>query len=42
MESKPGRSSDRRILNIDVGEQSTGELTFGAGFSSDAGVLAST
>ena len=42
METKPGRGPDRRILNIDVSEQSTGELTFGAGFSSDAGVLAST
>ena len=40
--SRAGRGPDRRILNFDVSEKSTGELTFGAGFSSDAGILGST
>ncbi|MFP6755373.1 MAG: outer membrane protein assembly factor BamA [Alphaproteobacteria bacterium] len=41
VENQPGSGQDRSILNIDVSERSTGELSFGAGFSSDAGVLAS-
>ena len=41
MESQPGSGPDRSILNIDVSERSTGELSFGAGFSSDAGLLGS-
>ena len=40
IKNRPGSAADRRVLNIDVNEKSTGELTFGAGFSSDVGVLA--
>mgnify|MGYP001471211023 CR=1 FL=1 len=35
MEKRSGSALDREILNIDVKEKSTGELSFGAGFSSD-------
>ena len=33
----PGDSPDRIVLNIDVEEESTGELTFGGGYSSSEG-----
>ena len=32
-------SEDRAVVTVDVEEQSTGSLTFGAGFSTDQGVL---
>lgn len=35
----PGSANDRTIVSVDVEEQSTGELSIGAGFSSSAGVL---
>jgi len=35
----PGSENDRTIVSVDVEEQSTGELSIGAGFSSSAGVL---
>ncbi len=34
-----GATSDKTVINVDVKEQSTGSLSFGAGFSTDAGVL---
>ncbi|MDJ0683407.1 MAG: outer membrane protein assembly factor BamA [Alphaproteobacteria bacterium] len=35
----PGAAGDRTVIEVDVTEQSTGELSIGAGFSSDAGAL---
>ncbi len=35
----PGSAPDRTVIEIDVKEQSTGEISFGAGFSSTGGVL---
>ncbi len=35
--NEPGDEPDQTIVNVDVEEQSTGEVTFGAGFSSVAG-----
>ncbi len=35
----PGSANDRTIVSVGVEEQSTGELSVGAGFSSTAGVL---
>ena len=35
----PGSANDRTIVSVNVEEQSTGELSIGAGFSSTAGVL---
>jgi outer membrane protein insertion porin family len=35
----PGSANDRTIVSVEVEEQSTGELSIGAGFSSSAGVL---
>lgn len=40
MTQDPGSRPDKTVINVNVQEQSTGELTFGAGFSSDQGVLA--
>ncbi len=37
--NEPGSAPDRINVNVDVEEQSTGELTFGAGFSSTDGAL---
>jgi len=37
----PGSTTDRSEIHIGIQEQSTGELTFGAGLSSDSGVLGS-
>ena len=37
----PGSTPDRSEIHIGIQEQSTGELAFGAGLSSDSGVLAS-
>ena len=39
--NEEGSAPDRTIITIDVEEQSTGDLTFGAGFSSNAGPLGS-
>ena len=36
---RPGSSSDRVILDVDLVEQSTGELSFGAGYSTAEGVI---
>ena len=36
---EPGSQEDLTIINVDVEEQSTGELSIGAGFSSDTGVI---
>ncbi len=37
---KPGTSADKTVLDIEVAEQSTGELSVGAGFSTSDGPLA--
>lgn len=39
VESEPGSTPDRAVIRVEVEEQSTGDLTFGAGFSTSAGVL---
>ena len=36
---RPGSAPDRVILDVELVEQSTGELSFGAGFSSNEGVI---
>lgn len=36
---RPGSSQDRVVLDVEVTEQSTGELSFGAGYSSNEGVI---
>jgi outer membrane protein insertion porin family len=36
---RPGSSPDRIILDVDVVEQPTGELSFGAGYSTNEGVI---
>ncbi len=38
--SAPGSAPDRTIINVDVEEQSTGEISIGAGFSTSSGPLA--
>ena len=35
----PGSAPDKTVINVAVLEQSTGEISFGAGFSSNAGLL---
>jgi outer membrane protein insertion porin family len=40
VEAQPGDSPDRSVLTVSVEEKSTGELSFGAGFSSADGPLA--
>jgi len=35
----PGSAPDRTVINVEVEEQSTGELSFGAGFSTSEGPL---
>lgn len=37
----PGSSGDRTIIHVDVEEQSTGEISFGAGYSSSGGLVGS-
>lgn len=37
--NNPGSAPDRTVISVDVQEQSTGELSIGAGFSSTAGLL---
>lgn len=39
--NEPGSTPDRTVVTVEVEEQSTGDLTFGAGFSSTAGPLGS-
>lgn len=39
VENVPGSTPDQTVVNVDVREKSTGELSFGAGFSNSAGVL---
>jgi outer membrane protein insertion porin family len=39
MQTLQGSSGDRTIVNVEVEEQSTGELSFGAGFSTGEGPL---
>ncbi len=36
---RPGSAQDRVILDVEVEEQSTGELSFGAGYSTSEGVI---
>ena len=36
---RPGTAQDRLILDVEVAEQSTGELSFGAGYSTAEGVI---
>ena len=38
----PGSSVDKTVVNVKIAERSTGELSFGVGFSSTAGILADT
>ncbi len=38
--NSPGSAQDRTVVTVDVEEQSTGQLSIGAGFSSGAGALA--
>ncbi len=35
----PGSSPDKTVINVDVEEKSTGQLSFGAGFSTTNGIL---
>ncbi|MBT5051531.1 MAG: outer membrane protein assembly factor BamA [Rhodospirillaceae bacterium] len=39
VDNTPGSTPDKTIINVKVQEQSTGEISFGAGFSSSVGVL---
>ncbi|CAN0506266.1 unnamed protein product, partial [Discosporangium mesarthrocarpum] len=39
IENKPGSARDRTVVDVTVKERSTGEISFGAGFSSSSGVL---
>ena len=36
---RPGTAPDRVVLDVDLVEQSTGELSFGAGYSTSEGVI---
>jgi outer membrane protein insertion porin family len=40
IQNKPGSTPDKTIIDVDVAEKSTGEITFGAGFSTADGPLA--
>ena len=40
IKESPGSSKDRTQLDVEVAEKSTGEVTFGAGFSTNDGALA--
>ena len=37
VQNNPGSSADKTVISVEVEEQSTGDLSFGAGFSTDAG-----
>ncbi len=39
IDNVPGSAADKTVVNVDVQEKSTGEISFGAGYSSSAGVL---
>ena len=39
IENKAGSSRDKTIIDVSVKERSTGEISFGAGFSSSSGIL---
>ena len=39
VENVPGSGADQTVVNVDVREQSTGEISFGAGFSNTSGIL---
>jgi outer membrane protein insertion porin family len=39
VESEPGSAPDRAVIKTEVEEQSTGDLSFGVGFSTSSGVL---
>ena len=41
IDNQPGSTPDRTVVTVEVEEQSTGDLTFGAGFSSNDGPLGS-
>lgn len=41
VESEQGSEPDKAVINVKVEEQSTGSLSFGAGFSTDSGPLGS-
>ena len=36
---RPGSAPDRVVLDVEVEEQSTGELSFGAGYSTNEGII---
>ncbi len=36
---RPGSAADRVVLDVEVEEQSTGELSFGAGYSTNEGII---
>ncbi|NBT29742.1 MAG: outer membrane protein assembly factor BamA, partial [Gammaproteobacteria bacterium] len=40
IENKAGSAPDKTVIDVSVREKSTGEISFGAGFSSTSGVLA--
>jgi len=40
LENEQGSAPDKTVINVDVQEKSTGEITMGAGFSSTDGLLA--
>lgn len=37
--TEPGSAADKAVLNASIAEKSTGELSFGGGYSTDAGAL---
>jgi outer membrane protein insertion porin family len=39
VDNKPGSAADKTVVTVDVEEQSTGDLSFGAGFSTESGPL---
>ncbi len=39
IENKAGSASDKTVIDVSLKEKSTGEISFGAGFSSSAGVV---
>lgn len=39
VDNEPGSAPDRTVIKVEVEEQSTGDLTFGAGFSSASGPI---
>ncbi|MEQ8825804.1 MAG: outer membrane protein assembly factor BamA [Filomicrobium sp.] len=39
IKKRPGSAQDRVVLDVDLVEQSTGELSFGAGYSTSEGVI---